>query len=191
MPSVTETLLVPALSGTFGVTLTRHARAFFQANRFLLTTLVAAVVDAVPDGRTLDLYAGVGLFSAAIANHGGDVIAIEGDRTTADDLKRNAAVARGSIDARHQSVETFLATEGPAGVTCVLVDPPRTGMSKEALTRAIGLGAPRLVYVSCDVATLGRDGRVLADNGYRLTALQMLDLFPNTAHVESVAVFER
>ena len=190
-PSVTDTIVVPAASGSLAVTLTRHAHAFFQSNRFLLADLMAAVVDAVPEGRALDLYAGVGLFSAALAKRGVEVMAIEGDRIAADDLKKNAAVAGGAIEARHQSVETFLAVEKVAPVDCVIVDPPRTGMSKDALARASALRAGRVVYVSCDVATLGRDARTLVDAGYSLRALQAFDLFPNTAHVESLAVFER
>jgi 23S rRNA (uracil1939-C5)-methyltransferase len=191
VPAVTDTIVVPAATGDLPLTLTRHAHAFFQGNRFLLARLVAAVIDAVPDGRALDLYAGVGLFSAALARRGVTVIAIEGDRIAADDLKTNVAVAGGTVEARHQAVETFLAVEKPERIDCVVVDPPRTGMSKEALTAAIALDAPRIVYVSCDVATLGRDARLMVDSGYRLSALQAFDLFPNTAHVESVAVFVR
>ena len=88
-------------------------------------------------------------------------------------------------------METFLAVDTPAGINCVVVDPPRTGMTKEALAGAIALHAARVVYVSCDVATLARDARLLADSGYRLQALEAFDLFPNTAHVETVAVFDR
>ena len=72
-----------------------------------------------------------------------------------------------------------------------IVDPPRTGMSKEAL-RGVVLARPtRLIYVSCDVATLARDARELLDAGYSLDGLTGIDLFPNTAHVESVATFAR
>ena len=191
VPSITETIVVPAASGDLPVTLTRHAHAFFQGNRFLIARLAAAVLDAVPHGRVLDLYAGVGLFSAPLARRGTDVIAIEGDRIAAEDLKTNAAAAGGAIEARHQAVETFLAVDTPAGINCVVVDPPRTGMTKEALAGAIALHAARVVYVSCDVATLARDARLLADSGYRLQALEAFDLFPNTAHVETVAVFDR
>lgn len=191
VPHVTDTLHVPLAAGTGVMTLTRHAHAFFQGNRFLLAPLVAAVGDVVPSGRTLDLYAGVGLFSVAIAANGGSVIAIEGDRIAADDLRNNAAVAGGNIETRHQSVETFLATFDLGPLDTVIVDPPRTGISKEALAGVVGLSAARVVYVSCDVATLGRDARRLVDAGYRLSLIRAFDLFPNTAHVESLAVFER
>jgi tRNA/tmRNA/rRNA uracil-C5-methylase (TrmA/RlmC/RlmD family) len=72
----------------------------------------------------------------------------------------------------------------------VLVDPPRTGMSKEALRGALALKPARLVYVSCDVATLARDARIIVDHGFRLATVGAFDLFPNTAHVESLVVFD-
>jgi 23S rRNA (uracil1939-C5)-methyltransferase len=76
---------------------------------------------------------------------------------------------------------------GPA--TTFIVDPPRTGMSRDAMRGIIRARPARLVYVSCDVATLARDTRMLLDAGYSLGPLTAFDLFPNTAHVESVAVF--
>jgi 23S rRNA (uracil1939-C5)-methyltransferase len=75
--------------------------------------------------------------------------------------------------------------------TLLIVDPPRTGMSKASLLGAMQLGAPRLLYVSCDVATLARDARRLFDAGYALDSIRAFDLFPNTAHVETLAVFLR
>jgi 23S rRNA (uracil1939-C5)-methyltransferase len=74
-------------------------------------------------------------------------------------------------------------------VETIVVDPPRTGMSREALDGAINVRAPRIVYVSCDVATLARDARRLVDAGYALERVDAFDLFPNTPHVETVAVF--
>jgi 23S rRNA (uracil1939-C5)-methyltransferase len=73
----------------------------------------------------------------------------------------------------------------------VIADPPRTGMTREALAGAVRLGSARIVYVSCDVATLARDARRLADAGYALTELTAFDLFPNTPHVETLATFDR
>jgi 23S rRNA (uracil1939-C5)-methyltransferase len=73
----------------------------------------------------------------------------------------------------------------------VIVDPPRTGMSKAATEGVIRVKAARLVYVSCDIATLARDARLLIDAGYRLVSAQAFDLFPNTAHVETVIAFAR
>lgn len=173
-----------------GATLTRHARSFFQGNRFLLTPLVEQVIGSIDDRPgVLDLYAGVGLFSVSAAVAGrGPVIAVEGDFFAADDLRRNAD---GHDIAVHVgAVERFL-ERAPTGVSSVIVDPPRTGMSKEATAGVIRLQAARLVYVSCDVATLARDARVLIDAGYRMVSAQAFDLFPNTAHVETVIAFAR
>jgi 23S rRNA (uracil1939-C5)-methyltransferase len=191
-PEVEDAIVVPASAGAFNLKLTRQAHAFFQGNRYLLATLVAAVVDQVAPGRVLDLYAGVGLFAVALALQGGhEVMAIEGDAATAQDLKRNATRAGREIDAHHQSVESFLGSRRLPGLDTVIVDPPRTGMSKEALRSALALRAGRVVYVSCDVATLARDARILVDAGYRLSRVRAFDLFPNTAHVETLAVFIR
>ena len=191
-PEVSDTLSVATASSTREFRLTRHAHAFFQANRFLLESLVAAVVELVSAGRALDLYAGVGLFSVALASRGDTrVTAIEGDRTSAHDLKVNAARAGGAIEARHQAVEVYLESAKLPDLQTVIVDPPRTGMTKEALTGAIRLRAARVVYVSCDVATLARDARTLVDAGYRLSELRAFDLFPHTAHIESLGLFAR
>jgi 23S rRNA (uracil1939-C5)-methyltransferase len=188
-PFVKDLIALP--SSTVKVSLTRHAHSFFQANRFLIADLLAAVVELVTKGRVLDLYAGVGLFAVALATRGTDVVAIEGERQSADDLKANAAGLQGVLNARHQAVETYLAVERPKGIETVIVDPPRTGLSKEALAGTIAVGAPRILYVSCDVATLARDAKLLVEAGYRVGAVSAYDLFPNTAHIESVVVFDR
>jgi 23S rRNA (uracil1939-C5)-methyltransferase len=191
-PEVSDTFTVTTSSGRIALMLTRHAHAFFQGNRFLLHTLAASVIDMVPPGRTLDLYAGVGLFSVALASRGDTrVTAIEGDRTSAHDLKVNAARVGAAIEARHQAVEVYLESVDRPDFDTVIVDPPRTGMTRNALTSVIRLRLPRVVYVSCDVATLARDARTLVDAGYELKTLRAFDLFPHTAHVESVALFAR
>jgi 23S rRNA (uracil1939-C5)-methyltransferase len=189
-PIVRDIIRVASVSGPIEVTIARHAHAFFQGNRFLLAPLVTAVSNVVPAGNVLDLYAGVGLFAASLAHRGDTrVVAIEGDATSARDLKNNAAGVGGALEASHHSVETFLSSRSRRFDT-VIVDPPRTGMTKEALSGVVRLRAPRVVYVSCDVATLARDARLLLDGGYKLKMLRAFDLFPNTAHVESVAVFD-
>ena len=173
-----------------GVTLTRHARSFFQGNRYLLTPLVEHVIGLI-DNRpgVLDLYAGVGLFSVSAAVAGrGPVIAVEGDHFSANDLRRNAAGHDVSVNVG--AVETFL-ERPPSGVSSVILDPPRTGMSKAAAAGVMRVKAARLVYVSCDIATLARDARLLIDAGYQLVSAQAFDLFPNTAHVETVIAFAR
>jgi 23S rRNA (uracil1939-C5)-methyltransferase len=172
-----------------GVTLSRHARSFFQGNRFLTGALVDHVLSSIESGPVLDLYAGVGLFSVTAAVAGrGPVTAVEGDRFSASDLKRNAEGQ--AVNVRADSVERYLSrAQGP--FQTVVVDPPRTGMSKETMAGVLGLKSPRVIYVSCDIATLARDARVLLDAGYRIVSTQAFDLFPNTAHVETVISFDR
>lgn len=169
--------------------LSRHVRSFFQGNRFLTTAMVEHVLGLIEAAPILDLYAGVGLFSVtAAAASRGHVTAVEGDRSSAIDLKRNAQGRE--ISVRADAVESFLErTTDRFG--SVIVDPPRTGMTKEAITGVIKLQAPRVIYVSCDIATLARDARVLLDSGYRMESIKAFDLFPNTAHVETVIAFAR
>jgi 23S rRNA (uracil1939-C5)-methyltransferase len=189
--TLADQLTVDACSGRYAFRLTRHAQSFFQANRFLLQPLVDAVMTALPAGPVLDLYAGVGLFSVAAAARGDQVIAVEGDRHAAGDLSANALSYGDRLRAHHQSVEAFLGRGEAQQVATVILDPPRTGVSADAMAGISRLGASHLVYVSCDVATLARDGRRLVDAGYRLDRIGAFDLFPETAHVESLAVFVR
>jgi 23S rRNA (uracil1939-C5)-methyltransferase len=168
----------------------RHVASFFQGNRYLLHDLVTAVATRIdPASRVLDLYAGAGLFAiAAAVVRGAEVTAVEGDAFGARDLKVNAAQARGAVRAVHQAVEIFLARR--TAVDTVVVDPPRTGLSREALDGIIRLRSRRVVYVGCDVATLARDARHLVDAGYALSEIEAFDLFPNTPHVEVIAAFQ-
>jgi tRNA/tmRNA/rRNA uracil-C5-methylase (TrmA/RlmC/RlmD family) len=174
------------------VSLRRHAIGFFQANRFLLTPFVQHVVDHVDRGGPLvDLYAGCGLFSvSASVSHDIRVIAVEGDAISARDLQENVGVSRAAVEPLHESVESFVARRHPSPGT-VIVDPPRTGLSPAALGGVLHLAPRRVIYVSCDVATLARDARQLCEGGYRLGAIDAFDLFPNTPHIETVAVFDR
>ena len=112
--------------------------------------------------------------------------------SAAADLVANAARVQ-NVRVVHASVETFVRSVRlqADGTETLIVDPPRTGMSREALEGAIAIGAPRIVYVSCDVATLARDARRIVDAGYAIGRADAFDLFPNTPHVECVVVFDR
>lgn len=173
--------------------LRRHAESFFQANRYILPELVAAVLDAVPGaGDVLDLYAGVGLFSVGLAAAGREQItAVEGDRSSGRDLRENAREYRSRLQVVRGSVEDYLRSPRRKPADTLIVDPPRTGMSKAAMQAVAAMGARRVVYVSCDPATMARDARRLVDAGYHLETFRAFDLFPNTPHVESLGVFTR
>ncbi len=197
-PYVTDTMTI----GDASLELRRHVLAFFQGNRYLLRDFVAHVTERVPVGGSLaDLYAGVGLFSvAAVMRRGATAVAVEGDGIAFDDLRANAAAAGAKLTVVRSPVESVgLGTlkaghpfgAGGSRLDVVIVDPPRTGMSPEALSGAVAMKPARLIYVSCDVATLARDARRIVDAGYAIDRADAFDLFPNTPHVETVVVFDR
>ena len=188
-PVVEDVIAVAGSGAARHLTLRRNVRAFFQSNRFLLEPLVRHVVALVPAGPVVDLYAGVGLFGLSLAAAGADsVTLIEGDPISGADLKRNAE-GFGGVRVKRRSVEEFLTdVRRPLDSATFVVDPPRTGLSREAMAGLIRVRPSTIVYVSCDVATLARDTRALLDAGYTLGGIQGFDLFPNTAHVETVAV---
>ena len=192
-----EASLVDGVSpspGAAAVPLRRHARAFFQGNRFLLEPFVHHVVAAVERGPVLDLYAGVGLFGLSTAAAGrGPVVCVEGDAVSGSDLIQNTTSFGVRAHVVREPVERYVASAAASrlGAATVILDPPRTGMAPE-VARAVGrLAGSRLIFVSCDPATFARDARVLDEAGFSLSALTVFDLFPNTAHVEAVGVFDR
>ena len=189
---VTDVLQVGETGQRGLVVLRRDVRSFFQGNRFLIEPLVQHILASVPDGPVVDLYAGVGLFGLSLAARGRTVTLVEGDPVSGADLQRNASEAGQQVSVEVRSVESLVASRRfprLAQDATVIVDPPRTGLSPEALT-GITTGAPaHLVYVSCDPATMARDSRALANAGYEMSSLMLFDMFPNTAHVESVGMF--
>jgi 23S rRNA (uracil1939-C5)-methyltransferase len=189
-PSVTDVIHIG--DGVPPLRLTRHVRAFFQGNRFLLETLVQKVVGLVVDGPVIDLYAGGGLFGLALLALGADdVTLVEGDVVSSGDLQVNAGPFRERVRVERSSVEIYLAGRKPRQPGAIIVDPPRTGLSRDAVAGIIAAAPRQMVYVSCDVATLARDARALVDAGYTVSQITGLDLFPNTAHVETVVQFTR
>ena len=189
-----ETLTgVAAVSDSVGaLRLRRDARAFFQGNRYVLESLVQHVAALVPEGPVVDLYAGVGLFGLWLAaTRDAPVTLVEGDAISGHDLDDNARPYAVRARVVRTSVEDFLRRDKSADTATFIVDPPRTGLSHDAVLALVRARPPRIVYVSCDVATLARDARALADADYSLTHISGIDLFPNTAHVETVVVMER
>ncbi|MGH9161641.1 MAG: class I SAM-dependent RNA methyltransferase [Vicinamibacteraceae bacterium] len=194
VPWVADSLeaIIPGATRAATFEVRRHATSFFQANRYLLPALLNAVTRWIGDGLLVDLYAGVGLFAMGACTRGAaEVIAVEGDAVSARDLDQNARPFSPTLRVVRDSVERFLARADPLGPRATLiVDPPRTGISRAAVQGIIAAGAARLVYVSCDVATFARDVRRFLDAGYALVHLEGFDLFPNTGHVEVVAVMD-
>ena len=190
-PDVCDVLLFSVAGSAVELVIRRHVASFFQGNRYLLVPLVESVVRQVAAGPVIDLYAGVGLFGLACAAAGlGPIVAVEGDRRGAQDLAENARPFGAAVRTVSSSVEAFLGQERVPAEATVLVDPPRTGLSKAAVGSVCRSEARRVVYVSCDPATLARDVRRMVESGYRLAHLEAFDLFPNTAHVECLAVLE-
>jgi 23S rRNA (uracil1939-C5)-methyltransferase len=191
VPMVADPLAALTGREDTGAVLQRSAESFFQGNRYLLRELVTAVIEAVPDdGEVLDLYAGVGLFSVALASAGrSEVTAVEADRASGADLRENARPFAPRLAVRVQRVEDYLASRRDRKPRTIVIDPPRTGLSMDAADGLVRCAPARVVYVSCDPATLARDARKLIDTGFRLDSVRAFDLFPNTPHVEALTVF--
>jgi 23S rRNA (uracil1939-C5)-methyltransferase len=182
---------VHADTSTTPVRWTRHAASFFQGNRFLIGALVRHVTELSEAERFLDLYSGVGLFAIAIAARGGRGLAVEHDPASGADLDGNARPWAERLRVLHAPVEEAMGLSFDPRPDVIVLDPPRAGLSPAALRGVSSLRSPRLVYVSCDPPTLARDTAHFIAAGYRLERLDAFDLFPNTPHVEVVAVLGR
>lgn len=164
--------------------------AFFQTNRHLTDELIAVAIGGRSGRLALDLYAGVGLFSVSLARSFEQVIAVEAAPTSARDLKRNAPA---NVTPVAETVERYLASSKSHRVRpdFVIVDPPRSGLGERVARQLAARGAARVTYVSCDPATLARDLRVLLAGGYRVEQIHLVDLFPQTFHIETVSHLAR
>lgn len=168
------------------------AGGFFQVNppqAAALIDLVLQKLDLHGTETVLDLYAGVGLFTAFIAEQASLVTSVESYPPAVTDADENLADLD-NVDLIEGSVEDVL-PELQESYDAVVLDPPRSGVDPHALDTLAALGARTLVYVSCEPSTLARDARRLAAKGYRLVDVQPVDMFPQTYHVECVAHFVR
>ncbi len=162
--------------------------SFFQVNRFLLPLLAERVAAELEGRVALDLYAGVGLFTRALAEKFARVVAVETNPAAVADLAANISDLSG-VEARASTVADFLA-HSPEKCDVAVLDPPRAGLER-GVAEGLGEIGPRfIVYLSCDPATLARDLTRLAPR-YRLTSLELFDLFPQTFHIETLARLER
>lgn len=168
-----------------GHTYSYDARCFFQAHRGLLGELVAAAIGSWRGERAVELYAGVGLFSVPLAARYAAVDAVEGDQVAVRYARRNARRnSAAGLRVEHRAVERWIA-DLPAGLDRVLVDPPRTGLARPVRRALLARPPARLTYVSCDAATLARDLKELTHT-FDVESLTLLDLFPQTGHMETV-----
>ena len=192
-------------AGAGHTTVVEHVEALAGAHDFVVASdgfwqphlaapgiLVECVLDFLspqPGESVVDLYAGVGLYAAFLADAVGDegvVIAVEGDRVAAAHAAENAGM---SVEADVQRWLERSDVEQRADL--VVLDPPRTGAKRRVVEGVVGLGPRAVAYVACDPAALARDVSFFAEHGYALTRLRAFDLFPMTHHVECVALLER
>jgi len=166
------------------------AGSFFQTNRFLIDELVQLMVADRKGKLALDLYAGVGLFTLPLAKNFAQVAAVESSPASFADLEHNSTK---NVAAHRATTETFL-EKLPKVFTqpdYVVADPPRAGLGERVAASLAKLGAPQLAYLSCDPATLARDLKILIAGGYRIAAIHLIDLFPQTFHIESAVFLSR
>ena len=165
------------------------ASAFFQTNRHLTDELIGLVTQGRSGTTALDLYAGVGLFSTVLSREFERVIAVESSLNSHADLlynsPRNVKAVRSMSEQYLKNVTRKLQPD------LVVVDPPRGGLGESVVHALVTLGAPRITYVSCDPATLSRDLGGLLKSGYKVERAHMVDLFPQTYHLETVFHLER
>lgn len=168
------------------------AGSFFQVNTPQAERLIEVVGQFLdPQGQEtlLDLYCGVGTFALSFADRVGRVMGIESYGPAVADARANAREGEPVEFIAGRAEEVLAQLDLP--LDAVIVDPPRAGCGSEVLRELIRLAPTRLIYVSCDPATLARDARRLAEAGYRLEVVQPVDMFPQTYHIESVSLFLR
>jgi len=165
------------------------AGAFFQVNRYLVDELVSVVTGNASGDVALDLYAGVGLFSAALARNFHHIFGVEASQTSRGDFVQNVPANVKAVGARTEDyLRNRTVRKRP---DLVVLDPPRTGAGKAVIRSLVELGALRVRYVSCDPATLARDTAPLLAAGYHIEEAHLFDLFPQTFHIESVMLLAR
>jgi 23S rRNA (uracil1939-C5)-methyltransferase len=181
----------------FALELTFGASDFVQINAGMNRRMIARTLELLApaaDHRVLDLFCGLGNFSLPIATRAAEVVAVEGDAGLIHRASANAA--RNGLHNAHFHVADLAVDPGAAPwlhgpFDSVLIDPPRSG-AESILPAVAATETPRIVYVSCHPASLARDAGILVHRfGFRLLGAGVMDMFPHTGHVESIALFER
>ena len=175
-----ESLIYRAVGHDYRVS----AGSFFQTNRFLTETLIQIVVPNIKGRDAVDLYAGAGLFAAQLARNFDTVLAVESSPHSFADLRQNVP---SNVKCIRSTTEKFLADRAAKlAPDLVVVDPPRAGLGEKAAGALGRMTVPRVTYVSCDPATLSRDLRVLLESNFRVEQVHLVDMFPQTFHMETV-----
>ena len=180
----------------FDLTMAFHPMDFTQVNNGINQTMIARAADWLdlqPDDRVLDLFCGLGNFTLPLARRAKAVVGVEGDEAMVVRGRENALLNKLDNAVFHGANLQGDFTSEPwagEGFDKILIDPPRSG-ALEICEHLAAFKAERVVYVSCNPATLARDAGVLVDKGYRLVRAGVMDMFPHTTHVESIALFER
>jgi 23S rRNA (uracil1939-C5)-methyltransferase len=164
------------------------ASSFFQARPDGVDALARLVENAADElgspSTAIDLYSGVGLFAGVLAARGWSVTAVEGSYSAVVDANVNLHELPVNI------VRADVTQWTPGRAELVVADPSRQGLGPQGVRVAIGTGARRIVLLSCDAASLGRDAALIQNSGYALTAVTCIDLFPHTFHIEAVSIFD-
>lgn len=172
-----------------------HPMNFTQVNPDINRKMIALALDLLrpgPDEHVLDLFCGIGNFTLPLARHAGRVTGVEGSAELARRAAGNAAhngIGNASFFAADLQSD-YSGLPWVQAYDCILLDPPRSG-ALEIVQGIRQFGASRIVYVACGPEALARDARELQQRGYRLVRAGVMDMFPHTAHVESIALFER
>ncbi len=164
------------------------ATSFFQSRPDGADALVSIVRDRLgPVDRLIDLCAGVGLFAATVPS--GSVVAVESSRSSVDDARHNLARLRppGTSTVRRARFEDW----APVAADAVVADPARAGLGRVGVAKVLGCGAPTVALVSCDPAAMARDVGLFVAEGYAVDRITLVDLFPDTHHIETVALLTR
>ena len=169
--------------------------SFFQVNTYVAGLLVDEVMSALAPRGTddvLDLYCGVALFTLPISETVRKVLGVEASAEAIRDASANLS-GRTNTQLIHADVRDAFEHKDVRSVpwSAVVLDPPRAGVAHDTLVKLLAMRISRVIYVSCDPATLARDARMMCDSGYTLGRVQPLDMFPQTHHVETVATFTR
>ena len=168
--------------------------SFFQINDYMLNTLAENVVNGTKGKQAIDLFCGVGFFSIPLAEMFSEVLAVDNNPSAIEDFKSN--IKQNNINNCRlfkMEVDGFLSLNSlkPKDIDLILLDPPRSGLEQSTVQKICKLNVPRIIYVSCDPSTLARDLAGLLQGGYCISKLKILDLFPQSHHLETVVKLNR